>query len=176
MKEFSHPGGNEREAVDINHAIDSTLIVCRNEWKYVAELATDFDEQLPLVPCFADQLNQAVLNMVINAAHAIEDRKKTHPEPPGRISVTTRHDGDWAEIRITDNGCGIPAAIQQRIYDPFFTTKEVGKGTGQGLTIVHDIIANKHGGQISFDTVEGQGTAFIVRLPIRLKKGREPAV
>jgi len=168
MKEFSHPGGNEREAVDINHAIDSTLIVCRNEWKYVAEMVTEFDEQLPLVPCFSDQLNQAVLNMVINAAHAIQARKKTQPEPPGRISVATRHDGDWAEIRISDNGSGIPEAIQQRIYDPFFTTKEVGKGTGQGLTIVHDIITNKHGGQISFDTVEGQGTTFIVRLPVNV--------
>jgi PAS domain S-box-containing protein len=168
MKEFSHPGGNEREAVDINHAIDSTLVVCRNEWKYVAEMETDFDKLLPLVPCFPDQLNQAVLNMVINAAHAIQTRKKTQAEPPGRITVTTRRDGDWAEIRITDNGSGIPEAIQQRIYDPFFTTKEVGKGTGQGLSIVHDIIINKHGGRISFDTEEGRGTTFIVRLPIRV--------
>lgn len=165
MKEFSHSGGNAREAVDINHAIDSTLIACRNEWKYVAEMQTEFDEQLPLVPCFADQLNQAVLNMVINAGHAIQARKQVQPELPGRITVSTRHD-DWAEIRITDNGNGIPQAIQQRIYDPFFTTKEVGQGTGQGLAIVHDITTNKHGGQISFDTTEGQGTTFIVRLPI----------
>lgn len=166
MKAFSHPGGVEREAVDINRAIDSTLIVCRNEWKYVAEMATDFDEQLPLVPCFPDQLNQTVLNMVINAAHAIQTRKKMQPEPPGRIAVATRRQGDWAEIRITDNGSGIPEAIQQRIYDPFFTTKEVGKGTGQGLAIVHDIITNKHGGRITFETEEGRGTTFIVRLPI----------
>ena len=164
MKEFSHPGGNAREAVDINHAIDSTLIACRNEWKHVAEMQTEFDEQLPLVPCFADQLNQAVLNMVINAAHAIQARKQMQPEPPGRITVSTRHDGAWAEIRITDDG--IPQAIQQRIYAPFFTTKEVGQGTGQGLAIVHDIITNKHGGQISFETAKGQGTTFIVRLPI----------
>ena len=166
MKEFSHPGGNERETIDINHAIESTLIVCRNEYKYDAELETDFDPKLPLIPCFPDQLNQVILNLTINAAHAIQHRRKSQPDPPGRITVSTRRDGDWAEIRLSDNGSGIPEEIKQRIFDPFFTTKEVGKGTGQGLTIAHDIMVNKHGGDINFTSTPGQGTIFILRLPI----------
>jgi PAS domain S-box-containing protein len=165
MKEFSHPGGEERAPTDLNHALENTLIVCRNEWKYVAELVTDYCSDMPLAPCFADQLNQAILNLVINASHAIQQQQKADSRP-GCIYVATRHDQDWAEIRIEDNGCGIPPEIRQHIYDPFFTTKEVGKGTGQGLAIAHDIIVKKHGGAIDFTTTLGEGTAFIIRLPL----------
>jgi len=166
MKEFSHPGSYEKSPTDLRHALENTLTVCRNEWKYSAEMITDFADDLPLVPCFPDQLNQAVLNLIINASHAIQDRLKTKPNPPGRISVSTRSNGPWAEIRVSDNGGGIPEDIQQRVFDPFFTTKEVGKGTGQGLTIAHDIVAKKHGGQIDFITAPGEGTTFILRLPL----------
>jgi PAS domain S-box-containing protein len=166
MKEFSHPGNYEKSPANLNHALENTLTVCRNEWKYVAELVTDLPGDLPLVPCFPDQLNQAVLNLIINASHAIQERLKTEPNPPGRISVSTRRNGEWVEIRVSDNGCGIPDEIQQRVFEPFFTTKEVGKGTGQGLTIVHDIVVKKHGGQIDVTSAPGAGATFLLRLPL----------
>lgn len=166
MKEFSHPGSNEKILTDLNHAIESTLIVCRNEWKYVAEAVTTLAEELPLVPCFADQLHQVVVNLVINAAHAIQARQLKEPELNGRITVSTRAEEDFVEIRIGDNGSGIPEAIRSRIFEPFFTTKAVGKGTGQGLAIVYEVIVNKHGGKVDFITDTGQGTTFILHLPI----------
>lgn len=166
MKEFSHPGSHEKSLTNLNHALENTLIVCRNEWKYVAELVTDLAKDLPLAPCFPDQLNQAVLNLIINASHAVQERLKTELNPPGRIGVSTRQDGDWVEIRVSDNGCGMPDDVQQRIFEPFFTTKEVGKGTGQGLTIAHDIVVKKHGGQINVISAPGAGATFILRLPL----------
>jgi signal transduction histidine kinase len=150
MKEFSHPGSHRMKPVDLNHSIESTLVVCRNEWKYVAEAVTDLDPALPPVRCLAGELKQVILNLVINAAHAIAEAKRT--DGLGRISVSTRQNGELVEIRIEDNGVGIPAAIQSRIFDPFFTTKEVGKGTGQGLAIARNVIVKKHGGTLSFET------------------------
>jgi signal transduction histidine kinase len=165
MKDFSHPGGEEKTAIDLNKAIESTITVARNEWKYVADMVTDLDPTLPLVPCFPGPLNQVVLNIIVNAAHAIVGGRRGPDK--GTITLTTRQDGDWAEIRIADTGCGIPESIRDRIFDPFFTTKDVGKGTGQGLAIAHDVVVRKHAGTLTFETVEGCGTSFIIRLPLR---------
>ena len=175
MKEFSHPGGSEKHSTDLNHALESTLLVCRNEWKYAADATVDFAEDLPPVPCHPDMLNQAVLNLVINAAHAIQARQILEPGHQGRIVLSTRQCGDWVEIRVGDNGGGIPEEIQLRIFDPFFTTKEVGKGTGQGLAIVNDIIVKKHNGAATFVTEPGQGTTFILRLPMTNTRQSEGA-
>jgi signal transduction histidine kinase len=169
MKEFSHPGGEEKQAVDLNSALESTLTVSRNEWKYVAEAVTEFDPALPLVTCLPGDFNQVVLNLIVNAAHAIGDRVGDGANGKGRIVVRTRLDGPWVEIQVEDNGSGIPKEIQPRIYDPFFTTKPVGRGTGQGLAISHSIVTEKHHGTIRFETEPGRGTTFIVRLPIRQK-------
>lgn len=169
MKEFSHPSSEDMKEIDINHAIESTLTVSRNEWKYSSEMATDFDQGLPLVRCLADEFNQVILNLVVNAAHAIGDVQKGNGGDKGRITVSTRRDGDWAEIRVQDTGTGIPKEIRSKIFSPFFTTKGVGKGTGQGLAIAHSVVVKKHGGSITFDSVEGQGTTFIVRIPIKGK-------
>lgn len=166
MKEFSHPGTEEKTSIDINNAIESTLTVARNEWKYVAEVVTDLDPQLPLVPCLPGELNQVVLNMIINAAHAIADVIDATSGTKGTISVSTRRVADGVEIRIGDTGGGIPEAIRSRIFDPFFTTKEVGKGTGQGLAISHSVIVDKHGGSIAFESEVGKGTTFVIRLPV----------
>ena len=166
MKEFSHPGSHEKQAVDLNRAIESTLTVSRNEWKYVADLETDFDQNLPLVPCFPSEFNQVILNLVINAAHAIGGLVGDNFGDKGTITVSTRHDGDWVEIRVRDTGTGMPEEIRTKVFDHFFTTKDVGKGTGQGLTIAHSIVTEKHGGTIAFETEAGKGTTFIVRLPI----------
>jgi len=165
MKEFSHPGSEDKIPTDINRAIETTLTVAKNEWKYVAEVVTDFDVNLPLVPCFVNDFNQVILNIVVNAAHDIGDVMKKSGNL-GTITVSTRQDGDWVEIRIQDTGTGIPENIKAKIFDPFFTTKEVGKGTGQGLSIVHAIVIKKHQGAVSLETEQGKGTTFIFRFPI----------
>ena len=167
IKEFSHPGSSEKTPQDLNRAIASTALVSRNEWKYVAELETNLDPDLPLVQCLPGEFNQVILNLIINAAHAIGDVVARKPGSKGRITVSTRRDGDWAEIRVRDTGTGIPEENRRNIFNPFFTTKEVGKGTGQGLSIAHTVIVQKHGGTIAFDTEMGAGTTFIVRIPIQ---------
>lgn len=167
MKEFSHPGTTEKTPTDLNHAIETTVTVSRNEWKYVAEMELDLDPHLPPVPCLPGEFNQAVLNLIVNAAHAIADRLGTHPHTKGKITIQTRRNGSWAEIRITDTGCGIPESIRDRIFEPFFTTKPVGRGSGQGLAIVRNVLVDKHGGTVDFETEVGRGTTFILRLPLQ---------
>lgn len=166
MKEFSHPGTREKIPADIHKAIESTLIVCRNEYKYVADVMTDFDPSMPLVPCFPGDFNQVILNLVTNAAHAIADSHGPRPRTRGKITVKTTRDSNWAEICVSDTGTGIPEEVRCRIFDPFFTTKAMGKGTGQGLAICHAFVVAKHGGTIAFETEIGRGTSFIVRLPL----------
>jgi signal transduction histidine kinase len=166
MKEFSHPGTAEKAPLNLNRAIESTLTVCRNEWKYVAEVTTDFEPDLPLVPCLAGPFNQVILNLVINATHAIADVVGDASKGKGAILITTRRIRDRAEIRIKDSGPGIPAKVRERIFEPFFTTKSVGKGTGQGLALARSIIVEKHGGALDFETEVGQGTTFVIQLPL----------
>ena len=129
-------------------------------------MATDLDSDMPMVPCLPGEFNQVILNIIINAAHAIGDVAGNGSEKKGTITISTHHNGDWAEIRIKDTGAGIPEKIRPRIFDPFFTTKTVGKGTGQGLAISHSVIVEKHGGSLSFESEIGKGTAFIIRLPL----------
>jgi signal transduction histidine kinase len=166
MKDFSHPGAGEKTPVDINKAIESTITVTHNEWKYVAELEAHLDKDLPLVPCLPGDFNQVILNIIINAAHAIGNVIDENADRKGTISVSTGRNNGWAEVRIQDTGSGIPEAYQPRIFDPFFTTKEVGRGTGQGLAISRSVIVDKHGGSLNFETTEGKGTTFIIRLPL----------
>jgi len=166
MKEFSHPGTKEKVPIDLNRLLETTITIARNEWKYVAEMETDFTPELPHVPCLSDEMGQVFLNLIINAAHAIAEKIGERPEgEKGCIRITTRVHADLIEIRIADNGTGIPEKIQKRIFDPFFTTKEVGRGTGQGLAIARDVIVNKHGGSIDLESVPGSGTTFIIHLP-----------
>ncbi len=166
MKEFSHPGIKEKTLADINKSIENTVTVSRNEWKYVAEMVMDLAPSLPLVPCLLGEFNQAILNIIINAAHAIGEVVGDASGGKGTITVSTRQEKGWAEVRISDTGSGIPENIRSRIFDPFFTTKKVGKGTGQGLAIAHSVIVKKHGGTIHFETKVGEGTTFIIRLPL----------
>jgi PAS domain S-box-containing protein len=166
LKEFSHPGCEEKSSVDINAALENTLTVARNEWKYIADVETDLSASLPLIPGYAAELNQVFLNMIINAAHAIEDVVDRESGQKGIIGIRTRLQDDAVEIEISDTGCGIPPEIQSRIFDPFFTTKGVGRGTGQGLAICYPVIVEKHGGQIVLDSEPGRGTIFRIRLPL----------
>jgi len=164
MKEFSHPDSADKTETDLNRAIESTIIVARNEWRYVAEVVTRFDETLPPVVCYPGEVNQVILNIVVNAAHSI--REKLNGKGRGTITICTRQREELAEIAISDTGTGIPEHIQTRIYEPFFTTKEVGTGTGQGLALAHSVVTRKHQGKIWFETEIGKGTTFFIHLPI----------
>lgn len=167
MKDFSHPGGREKSPADINRAIQSTVTVTHNEWKYVADIKLELDPELPPVPCFLGEFNQCILNLIINAAQAIGDVVGKNPTNKGLITIQTRRDGQQVEIRVADTGTGIPAEHRRKIFEPFFTTKDVGKGTGQGLTIVYGCIVKRHGGTITFQTEVGWGTVFIIHLPLQ---------
>jgi signal transduction histidine kinase len=161
MKEFAHPDQLEMSYIDVNHAVVTTLEVARNEYKYVADVTTDFAE-LPPVHCYGGEINQVVLNLVVNAAHAIADANRGR----GTIHVSTRHVDDEVWLQVRDTGCGISDDVLARIFDPFFTTKEVGRGTGQGLAIARSIVVDKHAGSIDVATDVGRGTTFTIRLPL----------
>lgn len=165
MKDFAHPDTKEKIALDLNRAIQSTITVARNEWKYVADLETDFDPSLPFVFCQPGEFNQVILNLIVNASHAIADVVGKGTGEKGTIKVQTRNGAKSVEIRVQDTGAGIPEAVRTRIFDPFFTTKAIGKGTGQGLAIARSIIVDRHHGSIDFETKVGEGTTFIIRLP-----------
>lgn len=166
MKEFSHPGTRLKEEADLPHLIENSVTVCRNEWKYVAELLTEFDPELTTIQCLPNELSQVFVILIVNAAQAIAETRDRSADHLGKIAIRTKQCGSWAEIFVADNGPGIPAANLQRIFEPFFTTKEVGKGTGQGLAIAHSVVVEKHGGSLSVSSQFGEGTTFIVRLPI----------
>jgi signal transduction histidine kinase len=164
MKDFSHVDQKGMAAADLNQAIQSTLIVARNELKYVADVECEYGKLSPVI-CSLGDLNQVILNLLVNAAHAIDDVVQQSGQK-GHIKVRTKQEGSWVELAISDSGTGIPVEIRDKIFDPFFTTKEVGRGTGQGLAIARSIVMTKHGGTLTFDTKCGSGTTFYVRLPV----------
>jgi len=170
LKAFSHPGTEEMEHHDLSRLLQDTIRVAKNAWKYVAEVKTQFDSTLPEVPCHIGELNQVILNLIVNAAHAIEDVLPDADEAKGVISISTHRLHHMAQIRIQDTGGGIPEEIQDKIYDPFFTTKGVGKGTGQGLAIARAIVVDKHRGTLSLDSKPGQ-TTFIIEIPLTQELG-----
>lgn len=163
MKDFGHPDGGERRSVDINRALDATVKISANETRQVADVVLDLGD-IPEVLAYASELNQVFLNLLINASHAIADvHERTGKR--GTITITTRCAGDSVVISIADTGAGIPEALHSKIFDAFFTTKEVGKGTGQGLAIARSIVIEKHKGSLTFDTKLTQGTTFYIKLP-----------
>lgn len=165
MKDFSHPSGGRKVPADVHACLDSTFTVARNVWKYVADLEKD-DLTCPSLPILRDEFNQVILNLVVNAADAISEVTAGGAKGKGVIRVQTRRLEESVEIRAQDTGGGIPEAVRPKIFEPYFTTKAVGKGTGQGLAIAHSVIVDKHGGQIGFDSTPGRGTTFWIRLPI----------
>jgi two-component system NtrC family sensor kinase len=166
MKEFSHPGG-ERTATDINHLVDSTIQVSRSEWKYVARLEADLAPDVGEIPCYAGDLKQALLNILVNATHAVQERRELdRTDALGLIRVATRRTAQEVVIRVSDTGIGMEQNVLRRIFDPFFTTKAVGKGTGQGLSLAHSAIVTKHHGRIEVTSQPLEGTTFSIVLPI----------
>lgn len=176
MKEFSHPGSKDQESADINQAIKNTITVASNEWKYVADVETDFATNLPPVTCFVQEVNQVVLNLIVNAAHAIEQGNGDGVTEKGVITISTRDLGKEVEIKVSDSGCGVPDEIKDRIFDPFFTTKAVGKGTGQGLSMAYRTIVEQHSGRLWVDSVKGEGSTFNIVIPYKPKEAPKQEV
>ncbi len=167
MKEFSHPGGQEKSPADLNRAIETTLTISTTIWKHTATIELGLDPDLPSVICHLGEINQVMLNLIVNAAHAISEvRRDPAGDPLGVIRISTGVKNGYAEIRISDTGGGIPEHVRHRIFEPFFTTKEVGRGTGQGLTLARSMIVDKHAGFLTFITESGKGTTFTVGLPL----------
>ena len=171
MKEFSHPGTDEKIPTQLNDVVKNTMIISRNEWKYLANVKYNLDDSLPMIHCLPNEIGQMILNLVINACHALEEKGCEEGEK-GVIRLSTikvQADGkNWVELRVQDSGMGMPTELKNRIFEPFFTTKPVGKGTGQGLAIVHNVVVDKHSGQIHVESHQGEGTTFVVRLPVTL--------
>ena len=165
MKAFSHPDNQDKTEVDLNEAIETTVTMARNEWKYVADVETVLDPNLPLVPCLPGEINQVLLNLLINASQAIALAPDTS-ETKGTITLGTHQVDDCVEVRIHDTGPGVPDDIRSRIFEPFFTTKEAGHGTGQGLALVHSIVVDQHGGQLWCESSPNEGATFVFRLPL----------
>ncbi len=164
MKTFSHiEQGQNKQAVNLHEALTSALTISRNSYKYIADIETDFSSDVGIVECYANELNQVFLNLIINAAHAIEEKQAGM----GLIRIVTRKLDGMVEILVQDNGAGIPEEIQEKVFNLFFSTKAVGKGTGQGLSLSHSIIVEKHQGKLFFESSAGIGTTFHIQLPIK---------
>lgn len=169
VKDFSYPDSGHKAWADLARALETTATVSRNQWKYVADVVFDIEPDLPPVFCEVGEINQVILNLIVNAAHAIEERN--HPAPGGSaakglITLSLKRDGDQVVLGVADTGTGIPPEHREKIFDLFFTTKPPGRGTGQGLSICQSIVVRRHGGRIAMETEMGRGTVFRVQLPI----------
>jgi len=170
MKSFSHPGMENKTSANLNTIISNTITISRNEWKYSAEIKTKLDNSLASIQLYPDLIGQVILNLIVNAAHAIKDKLQTsnnkqHPEQKGIIRIFSSQTADYQIVEVIDNGGGINESIKDKIFDPFFTTKDVGKGTGQGLSLAYSIITEKHQGKLEFENNEIGGTTFKISLP-----------
>ena len=163
LKDFSHVDENEWQHADLHKGLNSTLNIVNNEIKYHTKVIKEYGD-MPLIECMPSQLNQVFMNLLVNASHAIENQ--------GIITIRTGHQENKVWIAIEDNGKGIPEDEIKRIFEPFYTTKPVGVGTGLGLSVSYSII-QKHNGQIDITSAEGQGTCFKVWLPIAQNKDKE---
>jgi len=163
MRQLSHPGSEKPCKADLNRTLENALEVTSSAYRYIA----DVDRQLgdiPAVTCHAAELGQVFINLIINASHAMESTSREGQR--GTLRVRTAVEGAHVVVSVSDSGCGIPDAIRHKVFDAFFTTKEVGRGTGQGLAIARSIVVDRHHGKLTFDSVIGCGTTFEIRLPI----------
>jgi signal transduction histidine kinase len=163
IKEFAHPGNEERTFVSLNDLLATAVTVTTNNHKYVAEIERKLDTQLPSVSCLRGQITQVMVNLLVNAADAISEIWPQRED--GKIDIKTWHNDQHVFFSVQDTGAGIKKENLEKIFLPFFTTKGVGKGTGQGLAISHTIIVENHRGTIDIASGPGQGTTFVVRLP-----------
>lgn len=165
MKVMSHPGSNEKTLTDIHEMIQNAATITRSRWKHHATVEFDFDPNLAQVEVLAAEISQVFVNLIVNAADAIGEKIGDEPSELGEIRIATKTVGDMLAISISDSGAGIPQSIVDRIFEPFYTTKCVGQGTGQGLSISHNVIVNQHSGTFDVTSQEGVGTRFEIRIP-----------
>jgi signal transduction histidine kinase len=170
MRSLVHSGTRTRVCTDVNDAIQNAALMTRGTWKNCLELHTQLDENLPQIMCYEGELNQVLINLIVNATHAIEETSKY-----GTINIRSFIYKNSIGIQIQDSGTGIPIEIQHRIFDPFFSSKDVGKGTGQGLAFAHSSIVERSAGALFFETAEGEGTTFHIYLPIDPPEAEEEA-
>ncbi len=161
MREFAHPGTDIPELADINQVVQSALTICRSRSKHIATIETDYMLDPPKIRCRANQIQQVIVNIVVNAVEAIEEQKT----PNARILVKTSLAGKFLRIAIANNGPAINEKLREKIFNPFFTTKRIGKGTGQGLALAKDIIVTQHSGYLSLVRTLEFPTTFIIDLP-----------
>ncbi|WP_415718352.1 transporter substrate-binding protein [Maridesulfovibrio sp.] len=166
VKQLAYPGETQKSYHDLNEIIYDAVTVSTNEWKYVAEVEMDLDEELPPLFCLKGEMGQVILNLIVNSAHAIEQSNSHAESGKGLILIKSYVENDAILLEIKDTGCGMPKNIIKKAFDPFFTTKKIGKGTGQGLAIAYNVIVNIHGGNIVLESEEGVGTTIIITLPI----------
>lgn len=164
MRTFVHAGAPQKTPADLGDVLRSAIAISASEHRAVASIVVEL-ASVPKVRCFPGELGQVFLNLIVNAAQAIAETKRR-----GTITVSTRVDGDNAVIAIADTGGGIPDHARARVFEPFYTTKEIGRGTGQGLAIARAVV-ERHAGSIDFATELGKGTTFTVRLPISPQGG-----
>jgi len=176
MKDLSHPGEKNFKLIDLNKIISNAITITTNEWKYIAEIETKLDEDLPFISALSQEISQAIMNLIVNASHAIASVSSSSSGEKGVIKISTQQTDDYAEIKLSDTGCGIPDEIRKRVFDPFFTTKEVGKGTGQGLSMAYSTVVDKHNGILELESELGVGTAFTIRLPLDKPESLQEAV
>jgi signal transduction histidine kinase len=165
MKDYAHPEKSFK-SVNINMSIESTIIISSSEWKYVSVIEKLFDTNLPMIECVAGDINQVILNIIVNSAHSIEEKYHDSNEIKGKITVETKQLEDNIIIKVRDNGNGMTEDTRNKVFDQFFTTKEVGKGTGQGMSIAYRLIVEKHQGCIEIQSTVGIGSLFTVTLPL----------
>ncbi len=173
MKEFSHPGEKLKSIGSVNTCVQSAVTITRNRWKGVADLELQLDEDLPACDVYVAELNQALLNLIVNAADAIGEANGSEAEP-GKITIRTWADAETVNLVVEDSGPGVPDEVLAKIFDPFFTTKGVGKGTGQGLSIARDIIVKLHGGVLAVENRPEGGASFTIRLPLSTQPSPPP--
>ncbi len=162
VKSYAFMDRGEVVQADVHEGIVTTLMVLKHKWKHRSiSLDKSFDKTLPRITMYGSELNQVWTNLIDNAIDAIGEN--------GTISITTRREGECIVVDVGDTGPGMPPEVKRRIFDPFYTTKEVGSGTGLGLDVARRIVVNRHGGSINVDSEPGR-TVFHVWLPIDQKK------
>ena len=163
FKQLAKPDGTAISLVELEDVVQSVIEDTRNSWSSIAKVKTNVSENMPQIPCQTDQIRQVLRHLIVNAAHAIEDRGAGEP---GLISISLSSNQDHARIEVEDNGCGIPQSHLDCIYDVLFTTKEPGRGSGEGLALSHMYITRGHGGNIRVESALGEGTRFTIDLPL----------
>ncbi|MEL6965392.1 MAG: ATP-binding protein [Pseudomonadota bacterium] len=161
MRSLVHSGTREKVLIDVNESIENAVLMSKGSWKHCLDLQTDLAQHLPKVECYEGELSQVLINLIVNATHAIEETSER-----GTIEIRSYIYKNSVGIQIQDSGTGIPIEIQHRIFDPFFSSKDVGRGTGQGLAFAHSSIVERNGGTLFFETMEGEGTTFHIYLPV----------